>query len=151
MWSGNERCSRFKPFMFSGRYTKWAKDRKNHSERCAFMEPLVPENIFDENKNWLQSKYTASIAVFENCFDAFQSYKEDVHALLSQYGYDKESNDVSSIDKFFGVAFKDMADWPSDNNENPNVKPQERDAQRKIATIISNIDGELQKILDEKY
>lgn len=100
---------------------KWLKDRKNHSERCAFTPPVVPNNIFDERKNLVQSTNTASFGVFEYCFDSFDAYIKDVHELLSKYGYDQQSGDVSEIDKFFGVAFTDMADWPSDKsaaNEN---------------------------------
>jgi hypothetical protein len=96
---------------------KWLKARKNHWEQCAFMPPLLPYNTFDENKNLLQSTCIASFGVFEDCFDAFQSYKSDVHAVLSKYGYDEESNDVSAIDKFFGVSFTDMGDWPSDKSD----------------------------------
>jgi hypothetical protein len=95
---------------------KWVKARQNHWERCVFTPPVVPYNTFDEKKNLLQSTNIVSFGIPEYCFDAFQSYKSDVHAVLSKYGYDEESNDVSAIDKFFGVAFKDMADWPSDKS-----------------------------------
>ena len=95
---------------------KWLKDRKNHWERCTFMPPVVPNYTFDEKKNLTQGTNIASFGVPEYCFDSFQSYIRDVGAILSKYGYFEESDDVSLIDKFFGVAFKDMADWPSDKS-----------------------------------
>ena len=83
----------------------------------------LPNNVFDEKKNLVQSTNIASFGVFEYCFDAFESYITDVHTVLSKYGYFEKSADLSVIDKFFGVAFKDMADWPSekpDSNETEN-------------------------------
>ena len=64
-------------------------------------------------QNLIQSVKIASFGVFEYCFDSFDLYKRDVGAVMSKYGYSGESDDVSSIDKFFGVAFTEMADWPS--------------------------------------
>jgi hypothetical protein len=96
---------------------KWLKNRKNNWERCAFTPPVVPNNVFDEKKNLVKSTNIASFGVFEYCFDAFESYITDVHTVLSKYGYFEKGGDVSAIDKFFGVAFKAMADWPSDKSE----------------------------------
>ena len=44
-------------------------------------------------------------------------YIRDVGAVMSKYGYFGESDDASLIDKLFGVAFADMAGWPSDKSD----------------------------------
>ena len=64
------------------------------------MPPVITNYAFDENKNLIHSVKIASFAVFEYCFDSFESYKRDVGAVMSKYGYSGESDDVSSIDKF---------------------------------------------------
>jgi hypothetical protein len=51
---------------------KWLKDRKNQSERCAFMPPVITNYAFDENKNLIQSVKIASFGVFEYLFRFFR-------------------------------------------------------------------------------
>ena len=96
---------------------KWLKDRKNHWERCTFMPPVVTNFVFDENKKLTQGIKIASFGIPEYCFDSFKPYIRDVGAVMSKYGYFGKSDDASLIDKLFGVAFADMAGWPSDKSD----------------------------------
>jgi hypothetical protein len=99
---------------------KWLEGRKNHSERCSFLPPVLTNYTFDEKKNLSQGTEIAAFGVFEYCFDSFESYKRDVAAVMKKYGYFEESDDVSSIQKFFDVPFTDMANWPSNKSQSNN-------------------------------
>jgi hypothetical protein len=91
-----------------------ARKREQHWQRVSFLPPVVTHYAFDRNKNSKVGTKIASFGVPDYCFDAFDSYTNDLNAIMSEYGYFEKGSDTKEIDKFFGIPFKDMTDWPSD-------------------------------------